>query len=380
MRGLFIHDHKFPRLNNQYFYSYGFDEEFFRRYLDIFNRISVIGREKEVNGSNLKPEDKVLDDIEFLTINDLRRLMEKSVRCSIDKEIMNSDYLVIRVPSILGLYAMKLAEKNKKPYIVEVVGCAWDAISNKGISKRIPAHIITYLMQKAVRKAKYVVYVTEEFLEERYPTNGKYIACSNVTLSSVEDTSIKERISNIRTLQQREKVIIGTCATIDVTYKGQQDVIRALAKLKSDGFNIEYQLVGGGDPTYLKKVAEDFGVFENIKFLGSLKHEKVFEWLDDIDIYIHPSKQEGLSRAIIEAMSRGCPVIGADAGGIHELIDNKYIFDKGDLNKIVHLYKEMDEGEMEDQALKNHESSKKYIKSVLYNRRKNFFNDFIENS
>ncbi|MDV2684410.1 glycosyltransferase family 4 protein [Alkalihalophilus lindianensis] len=376
MLGLFVHDHRFPKVESEYYHSYGFDEEFFNRYLSIFDKMAVIGREYNFKISSGDKAEKVQPDIEFLTILDLKQLKNKDIRDMINQKIKNSDYLVIRVPSILGLYAVRMAQQYKKPYLIEVVGCPWDAIANKGLTKIIPAAAITHLTKKAIRTSKYTVYVTEEFLERRYPTNGKYIACSNVTLNSVDDNFLSKRLEQIDKLEPN-KIILGTCATVDVIYKGQQDVIAAIAKLKDEGYYIEYQLVGGGDTSYLKSIAQKYGVAEQVEFVGSLKHEDVFKWLEQIDIYVHPSKQEGLSRAIIEAMSKGCPIFGADAGGIHELIDDDYIFDKGNIQQIYDIFKSFNQKTMKEQAEENQKNSKKYLKSVLYKRRNGFFKEFI---
>lgn len=61
-----------------------------------------------------------------------------------------------------------------------------------------------------------------------------------------------------------------------------------------------------------------------------MPHDKIFEWLDTIDIYIQPSYQEGLCRSVVEAMSRACPVICSDACGERELANEKFIFKRGD--------------------------------------------------
>ncbi|WP_430790429.1 glycosyltransferase [Virgibacillus flavescens] len=377
MLGLFVHDHRFPRIKNEYYHSYGFDEEFFNRYLSIFDELEVIGRESKLKSSLKDKTEKVSPEINFVTIKDLKQLKHKKTRNIINERIKSCDYIVIRVPSILGLYAVRMAKMHKKPYLIEVVGCSWDAIANKGLTKTLPALLITYLTKKAIYSAEYVVYVTEEFLERRYPTKGKNIACSNVTLNSVEESSLNNRLERINKKNYNEKVIIGTCATIDVIYKGQQDVISAISKLKKEGHNIEYQLVGGGDASYLKDIAEKYGVTDQVKFIGSLRHSDVFRWLDEIDLYVHPSKQEGLSRSIIEAMSRGLPIFSADAGGIHELIEDNYIFDKGNVQQICNIYKKFNLEVMKEQAIKNHNNSKSYLKSVLYKRRLKFFGNFI---
>lgn len=374
MFGLFVHDHKFPKKNNQYYYSYGFDKEFFNRYIDIFGEIGVIGRYKE---SDNNKKEMLVRNVSFFTIKELNQLKYKKVRKKIIKKVKEADYIIIRVPSILGLYVAWLAKKMKKPYIIEVVGCYWDAVSTKGFSKFIPAIIVTTLMKLAVYFSHYVVYVTEEFLERRYPTRGKHIACSNVTLHSVTTHDLEIRLDRIKNMKFN-KIKLGTCATLDVAYKGQEDVIKAISLLKKEGYNIEYQLVGGGDSSMLESIAKSYGVFENITIIGSLEHDQVFNWLEQIDIYVHPSKQEGLSRAIIEAMSKGCPIFGASAGGIHELIDKEYIFDKGSIKQIINIYKNFNKDKMIEQAVKNHSNSKKYLKNILYNRRKSFFKEFIK--
>ena len=45
---------------------------------------------------------------------------------------------------------------------------------------------------------------------------------------------------------------------------------------------------------------------------------------DNIDVFIMPSLQEGLPRSMVEAMSRGCNVIGSRVGGIPELLDDNF--------------------------------------------------------
>jgi glycosyltransferase involved in cell wall biosynthesis len=380
MLGLFVHDHRFPRINNEYYYSYGFDEEFFKRYLSIFDKLTIIGRDSELQLTLRDKVEKISNEVTFLTFRDLKQLRHKETRTNINEKIEISDFVIIRLPSIFGLYAAWRARIKNKPYLIEVVGCPWDAIANKGLTKILPALFITYLSKKAIHSAEYVVYVTEEFLERRYPTVGKYIACSNVTLNSVDENVLEERLKRIEKIDVNDKVIIGTCATVDVIYKGQHDVIEALARLKKEGYEIEYQLVGGGNQSYLKSIAEKFGVIDQVKFIGPLKHEDVLEWLEQIDIYVHPSKQEGLSRAIIEAMSKGCPVFGADAGGIHELIDDMYIFKKGNIQEICNIFKSLSPRTMKEQATKNHNNSKKYIKQVLYKRREDFFKEFKNES
>ncbi len=162
-------------------------------------------------------------------------------------------------------------------------------------------------------------------------------------------------------------------------YKGQQYIIRALGKLKKQGItNFEYHLVGGGDQSYLRSQAKKYNVEHQVKFIGPLPHEKVFAWLDTIDIYAQPSRQEGLPRALIEAMSRGLPCIGARTGGIPELIEPAYIFNNSrkEIDEIINILLSMTPDVMEKQARRNFEFAKSYERSILEKRRREFFEEF----
>ena len=110
--------------------------------------------------------------------------------------------------------------------------------------------------------------------------------------------------------------------------------------------------------------------------MGRIHLNDVLETLDNIDIYLQPSLQEGLPRSVIEAMSRGCIAIGANTAGIPELLDCKYILRRKSVDDIVNLIFEichMSKSEIIANSIRNFEEAKKYQKNVLDKRRENFF-------
>ncbi|MNC60551.1 GDP-mannose-dependent alpha-(1-6)-phosphatidylinositol monomannoside mannosyltransferase [compost metagenome] len=135
-------------------------------------------------------------------------------------------------------------------------------------------------------------------------------------------------------------------------------------------------MAGGGDMSYLKKVANKFNVTEKVKFLGPLTHEQVFEYLNTIDIYAQPSRQEGLPRALIEAMSKGVPSIGSTTAGIPELLEKEFIFNNGNIKEICEILKKMKKETMAAQAEMNYVKSKEFSKDILNERRTKFYNEF----
>ncbi|MGR5915177.1 glycosyltransferase family 4 protein [Bacillus pacificus] len=264
-----------------------------------------------------------------------------------------------------------------KPYFVEVVGCPWDAFLNLGIKGKLIAPYMKIATRNRVKEAPFAVYVTKEFLQKRYPTKGENINCSNVALIEFDDAVLEKRLQRIQ--QDNPKIIIGTTAAVNVRFKGQQYIIEALGNLKKQGItNFEYHLTGAGDQTYLKAIAKKYEVLDQVKFLGAIPHNQIFEWLDTIDIYAQPSRQEGLPRALIEAMSRGLPALGARTAGIPELLESEFIFSntKKNIDEICAILKKFNNEVMIAQSNRNYIEAKKYDKEVIETRRKNFFKKF----
>ena len=112
--------------------------------------------------------------------------------------------------------------------------------------------------------------------------------------------------------------------------------------------------------------------------MGSFPHDEIFNLLSEMDLYIQPSLQEGLPRAMIEAMSVGMPIIGSNAGGIPELIDKNCIFKKKNVNEIMSIIKKIDNEFLVTQSQKNYLNSKKFDKNSLSNKRNAFYKEGLD--
>ena len=230
--------------------------------------------------------------------------------------------------------------------------------------------------RRTVRNADYVVYVSEEFLQRRYPTKGRSIALSDVEIQDPDPQVLQNRLNRIHNMDMRE-IRIGTAGAIDMPFKGQKYVIEALALLKKKGHSeFKYYLAGGGDPSELKRIAMHAGIQDQVIFEGSIPHSKIADWMDNLDIYIQPSLTEGLPRALVEAMSRGLPAIGSDVGGIPELLDKECVFHKKKPQEIASFVLSLSKEKMIKMAEHNHEKAKAYQKRILDERRYEFYSLF----
>ena len=104
----------------------------------------------------------------------------------------------------------------------------------------------------------------------------------------------------------------------------------------------------------------------------------MFPWLDEMDLYIQPSLQEGLPRAVMEAMSRGLPALGARTGGIPELLGEEDIFPRKGVDAIARMLPAITPEEMERMAARNFERAKDYQKETLDKRRYALYSAFAK--
>lgn len=110
-----------------------------------------------------------------------------------------------------------------------------------------------------------------------------------------------------------------------VEKKGLVDLIRALARVDPPQRDTPLTVIGRGPlEDELKQLAEKLAL--NITFRGALPHSKVLQEITSATAVVVPSRQasggdvEGLPTVIMEALSRGIPVIGTRHSGIPEAV------------------------------------------------------------
>lgn len=103
-----------------------------------------------------------------------------------------------------------------------------------------------------------------------------------------------------------------------VHQKGNDDTIRALQYLPA---RIKLVLVGGGsDEGMLKDLANELGLTERVIFVGSVDRSVVSNYRQVADIFVGPSRSEGLGNAFLSAMASRIPVVTTQEGGLAEFV------------------------------------------------------------
>jgi glycosyltransferase involved in cell wall biosynthesis len=113
-------------------------------------------------------------------------------------------------------------------------------------------------------------------------------------------------------------LVIGTLGRL-TAIKGQADLVQAFAQVRRQVEEAWLLLVGEGEEgAVLRALARQLGVEERVVFAGW--RGEVPAALRAMDIFAFPSLNEGMGKALVEAMYAGLPVVATRVGGVPELI------------------------------------------------------------
>jgi glycosyltransferase involved in cell wall biosynthesis len=126
----------------------------------------------------------------------------------------------------------------------------------------------------------------------------------------------------------------------------------------------------------LEQQAVRSGVGGAVDFRGQMAAgQAVRDQLDLADLFVLPSRTEGLPRAMIEAMARGLPCIGSNVGGIPELLPPEDLFPSGDPQALAAKISEVltDGPRRQRMSQRNLARARDFHEDVLRARRLRFY-------
>jgi glycosyltransferase involved in cell wall biosynthesis len=111
-----------------------------------------------------------------------------------------------------------------------------------------------------------------------------------------------------------------------ITDKGVLEYIEAVKKLKHEGFDARFQVLGAMDPEHKRGIKReliqewiDAGLIE---YLGTTNDVRKF--IQHADCIVLPSYREGTPRTLLEAASSSKPIIATDVPGCNHVVTNNY--------------------------------------------------------
>ena len=143
------------------------------------------------------------------------------------------------------------------------------------------------------------------------------------------------------------------CVARLIERKGQNHLIAAVAKMVTNGYAVQLDLIGTGDSEVdYRSLVKKLEIEDHVRFLGYIPREDIPRHYARADVFVLASFNEGMSVATLEAMASGLPVVVTRTGGMDELVEagiNGFFFDWADVNGLVaHLELLINDGELRE--------------------------------
>jgi len=338
MRVMIAFEDRFVETQNGNVYSEDVvDYSILARYLQRFDHVTVFARMSRVDHVELHKPHANGPNVSFFPIPMYIGFWQYLKHCQelnalAKKALKVSDVFILRVPGALATHLWRQLIKNDIPYGIEVIGDPWDVFASgnvRCILRPIIRRRARWEMQRQCRLASGAAYQTEYTLQKRYPPGAWSTHFSEVDLPDeaiADEQKLSERFESLeKAINGQRPFSVCHAGTMDALYKGQDTLIEAVSTCCKRGLRVELTLLGDGRYSkYFVEKAKQFGIHQNVQFLGMLPPgEAVRNQLDAADMFVFPSTTEGMPKALIEAMARGLPCIGTNVGGITELLSPK---------------------------------------------------------
>jgi glycosyltransferase involved in cell wall biosynthesis len=357
----------------------GFGDDFWQRYLAVFDRLVVVSR---FGRGAPPPQTAPTRDprVSFVPLPFYRgaagfaKVLPTAWKPL--REVARAEgAFILRLPgsacNIIGL--LRLSES--RPFGVELVGDPDEVSSSLRLGWARPMLRTAWVAstRRIVHRAAAVSYVTSRTLQARYPAGAgrPTFAISSITLDDHDFATSAHRLE-----PGKAPLRLVFCGTLSQLYKGPDVLIRAVAQLVRRGVDVQATIIGDGTHrSELQALCSAEGVASRIRFLGQLSRAEVFRELDQGDLFVLPSRAEGLPRAMIEAMARGLPCLGSRVGGIVELLDERALLPAGDAGALAETIAtwSRDPALIDEMAARNLSSSRAFGSSELGPRRTSFY-------
>jgi len=367
---LFVHDLVFrKRESGRISCNGGLTPLYFDRFFDAsYDHVEILSRVCATGDKGVDFDTSVFS-ISSGSVSSYANLLSVRRFFEILRGLKAADLVVLSTPSVIGSYCAVVCFLFGVRYVVEVAGDD-DAFASKRGGRLVTA-ILKILMPHFVRRAIGAAYVSE-FLLCKFP-NPKHVVASNVNINSIR---VPRTIAS--SLSASRRFVIGFVGAL-THRKGVDTIIDAADRLiLTEGFkNLKFIIIGSHAESDWEAVVHARGLDDYFEFRGSQPQEKVLDFMDSMDLYIQPSRSEGLARSTIEAMSRGLPVIATNLPGFIELLPEFVLVQVGSADdlaaKIVSL---SNRDTLQKCSELNRKRAGEYLYSELHAQRVMFYKGF----
>lgn len=343
MRVSILQEQRFVHLANGETYDDGHSTyELWQRYLSQFEEVQVVGRSRlvtEVPGGFRRVDGPGVKVFHLPDYHGPEAFLARALPLTskLRRAFEPREAVILRVSGMLASLSAPLLHRRGQPFAVEVINDPEQVFSPGGVShplRRFFGWWFTSQTRWQCQQSTASLYVTRRALQASYPPRP------GTPVFGVSDVRLPpEAYAAPRTYTQPglRAVMVGS---LQHWYKGPDIALRALAQLRAQGLPVTLTVVGQGlKRPECEALARDLGVADACAFVGQrATPEAVRRDLAHADLFVMPSRTEGLPRALVEAMAQGLPAVGTRVGGIPELLPEDALVAPGSVDEFAEVW------------------------------------------
>lgn len=217
-------------------------------------------------------------------------------------------------------------------------------------------------LKEALNNNKYVKCLYMALFEKFLIKNAAKIHAIGVkeigAIKKIYENSVIEHIPNGQSLNEVvfEKVnsaepnsrpLFGYCGRLALRHKGLDLLIESFSKYKNSGGKGELWIIGSGpDEDHLKVLVMNLNISKSVRFFGPLFGDEKYSHLDQIDVFVHTSRWDGIPTAVLEAAALRKMLVVSVETNLGEYVDKYkcgYVIRSNRPSNITNILQKIDE-------------------------------------
>jgi glycosyltransferase involved in cell wall biosynthesis len=241
------------------------------------------------------------------------------------KWVAQCDVIHLRVPSPAAIFAFRIAEAQRKPIFLLVVGdyaALLPHLGYRGLKKLLFAKYVAFeewALRYMTRRA--LTFANGAALREKHERAGARVHETKTTTLSLSDVATRTDTCagpRIRLL----------CVSRIDPRKGLRSLPGVVADLVAAGHDVTLDvvgptigLIGESERDAIVGEARRHGVEDRVVLRGPVALDQLLPLYREFDLFVLPTRPgEGIPRVLMEAMAGGLPIVTTDVSGITSLI------------------------------------------------------------
>lgn len=280
---------------------------------DLFN-ITVVGRK----GGGFLPEFERLENVK--TIN-----LERELK---GYDIIKTIFELNRIVRInkIDIIHTNLQFSDFCGFILKLLNPGVKLLSKRGTTgpyrKKIYKRLLNWFISLPVEIIVCVSREVRDYIHkyEFIPYKKLIVIFNGVDVSEIENTDVNVKEKKRELGINEIDLVIGSVGRL-TKQKGFEYLLSAFKRVNEEFSHSKLVIVGAGKLEYkLKQQAKDLNLGDNVIFTG--KRKDVYGILKIFDVFVMASLWEGMSHALLEAMSAKLPIVATNVSGTEEVVEN----------------------------------------------------------